>query len=138
MTDKRSKVDLSGQSGIDFSKLFYETMDKKRHLVSNLYLDTATLVWNGNPYQGKENISKFYETLPVSSTDIRSVDAQPILDEYVQGQTTVLVSVSGIVKFAGRSSTLYSESFLLTAQQGSSGNVWKIVSDCFRFHETLS
>ncbi|KAF8783379.1 NTF2-related export protein 1 like protein [Argiope bruennichi] len=95
MTDKRSKVDLSGQSGIDFSKLFYETMDKKRHLVSNLYLDTATLVWNGNPYVGKENINKFYETLPVSSTDIRSVDAQPILDEYVQGQTTVLVSVSG-------------------------------------------
>ncbi|GFT16276.1 NTF2-related export protein 1 [Nephila pilipes] len=138
MTDKRSKVDLSGQSGIDFSKLFYETMDKKRHLVSNLYLDTASLVWNGNPYAGKENISKFYETLPVSSTDIRSVDAQPIAEDFVQGQTSVLVSVSGIVKFSGKSSTLYSESFLLTAQQGATGNIWKIAADCFRFHETLS
>ncbi|GIZ02882.1 NTF2-related export protein 2 [Caerostris extrusa] len=113
-------------------------MDKKRHLVSNLYLDDASLIWNGNPYVGKENISKFFETLPVSTTDIRSVDAQPIADNFVQGRTTVLVSVSGIVKFSGKSSTLYSESFLLTAQQGANGNVWKIVSDCFRFHETLS
>lgn len=56
----------------------------------------------------------------------------------MQGQTSLLVSVSGMVKFGGKSSTLYTESFLLTAQQNESGNVWKIVSDCFRFHETLS
>ncbi|KFM75991.1 NTF2-related export protein 2, partial [Stegodyphus mimosarum] len=115
MADKRTKVDLCCQAAEDFSKLFYDTLDKKRHLVSNLYLDSATLVWNGNPYVGKENINKFYESLPISNSDIRAVDAQPIADEIVQNQTTMLVSVSGIVKFTGRSSTLYSESFLLTA-----------------------
>lgn len=59
-------------------------------------------------------------------------------DEIVLGQTTILVSVSGIVTFTGKAATLFSESFLLTAQQGATGNVWKIVSDCFRFHETVN
>lgn len=137
--DKQSKCDQSCEAGKDFSRLFYDTLDKKRHVVSNLYSESATLVWNGNSYQGKDAIMKFYETLPICQNDIRSVDSQHLINEVVLGQTTILVSVSGLVKFTGRPSTLFSESFLLTTQQSATGsNVWKIVSDCFRFHETVN
>ncbi|XP_015910174.1 NTF2-related export protein 2 [Parasteatoda tepidariorum] len=133
---KRSKVELAGQAGDTFSKLFYETLDKKRHAVSNLYMDLATLVWNGNPHCTKEAIGKFYESLPVSRTEIKCVDAQPVFEEVVQ-QTTVLVTVSGNITFTGRTSKLFTESIMLTTQSGPNGNVWKIVSDNFRFHDTV-
>ena len=52
-----------------------------------------------------------------------------------QGQTTVLVSCEGVVKFDGHSNDqeLFSQNFLLTKQ----GGVWKIGSDCFRFLDQL-
>lgn len=46
-----------------------------------MYSDNATLVWNGNKYEGKEVINKFFETLPISKTDLRSVDAQNLMSK---------------------------------------------------------
>lgn len=48
-----------------------------------MYSDNATLVWNGNKYEGKEVINKFFETLPISKTDIRSVDAQNLMSKLI-------------------------------------------------------
>lgn len=102
-----------------------------RCLVGNLFLDAANLVWNGNPHNSKEAISKFYESLPSCEAELAYVDAQPIRDEFVQGQTTVHVVAAGQVKFSGKRWVPFSESFVLTAQN----KVWKIVVDTFRFQE---
>ncbi|XP_067141915.1 NTF2-related export protein 2 [Centruroides vittatus] len=135
--DKKVKIDQACQSGEEFAKKFYETFDKRRHVVSKLYLDAANVTWNGNSVSGKENIGKFFESLPPSESTVTCIDAQPINDQFVQGQTTVLITAAGTMNFSGRSPYLFSESLLITAQQSEEGHVWKVVSDCFRFHEPL-
>lgn len=137
METKKVRIDQACQSGEEFARKFYENFDKRRHLVSNLYLPTANVSWNGNSITGKENVGKFFESLPASESVLRCIDSQPVNDEFVQGQTTILVVTSGSLTFSGRSTYPFSESFLLTAQQNEQGLVWKIVSDCFRFHEPV-
>ena len=36
--------------------LYFSKMDKERHTIDKLYLDTATLAWNGNPVDGINSI----------------------------------------------------------------------------------
>lgn len=47
-------------------------------LLSKLYMDTATLSWNGNQVDGRDGILKFYENLPTSSHCVDCIDAQPV------------------------------------------------------------
>ncbi len=47
-------------------------------LVGRLYMDAATLVWNGNAVNGQEAVQKFYEALPTSEHTIDAIDAQPV------------------------------------------------------------
>lgn len=123
--------DEAAKAGEEFARLFYETLEKRRHLVGNLFLDAGNLVWNGNPHNSKEAIGKFYESLPSCEVELAYVDAQPIRGEFVQGQTTIHVVAAGQVKFSGKRWIPFSESFVLTAQN----KVWKIVVDTFRFQE---
>lgn len=81
---EKHKIDQASKAGEDFAKLFYETLEKRRHLLGNLFLDTANLVWNGNPHSGKTDISRFYESLPACETELVAIDAQPIRGEFVQ------------------------------------------------------
>uniref|UniRef100_A0A090X8A0 Putative rna export factor nxt1 n=1 Tax=Ixodes ricinus TaxID=34613 RepID=A0A090X8A0_IXORI len=61
---QRQKDDQATKAGEEFAKLFYDTLEKRRHLLSNLFLDTTNVLWNGNAYSGKADIGKFYEALP--------------------------------------------------------------------------
>ncbi|XP_023345329.1 NTF2-related export protein 2 [Eurytemora carolleeae] len=69
-------------------------MDKERHTIDKLYLDTATLAWNGNPVDGINSIKSFLlDRLPKTSHYVNSLDSQPVADYAVGGQTTILVQV---------------------------------------------
>ena len=46
--------------------------------LAKLYLDAASLVWNGNHVTGNEAIQKYYEALPSSTHNVESFDSQPI------------------------------------------------------------
>ena len=46
--DKKAAIDLACSTAENFSKLFYDKMDNKRHTISKMYLETATASWNGN------------------------------------------------------------------------------------------
>ncbi|CAD1478464.1 unnamed protein product, partial [Heterotrigona itama] len=102
-------------------------------LISRLYLDTATLIWNGNGIEGKDNIQKFWTDLPPSDHSIFTLDAQPITGPEMADQLTFLVKVGGQVKYDDKISKSFSQCFLITAM----GDKWKIVSDCFRVQEIL-
>lgn len=43
-----------------------------------MYMDTASLMWNGNGVAGKDSIQKFWTDLPSSEHSITTLDAQPI------------------------------------------------------------
>ena len=87
----------------NFSKLFYDKMDNKRHTIAKMYLETATASWNGNKVDGSVDIQKFYlDKLPKTEHNVTSLDAQPVGAAFVGSQTTILVSVAGNVSFQGQ------------------------------------
>ncbi|XP_012261867.1 NTF2-related export protein [Athalia rosae] len=131
--DIKAKIDLACRTAEEFTKLYYESVDKRRYMISRLYLDTGILIWNGNGIEGKDNIQKFWIDLPASDHSITTLDAQPITGPVVANQLTFLVKVSGQVKYHEKPSKPFNQNFLITAV----GDKWKIVSDCFRAQEAL-
>ena len=122
--DKKAQIDLACSTAENFSKLFYDKMDNKRHTIAKMYLETATASWNGNKVDGSVDIQKFYlDKLPKTEHNVTSLDAQPVGAAFVGSQTTILVSVAGNVSFQGQplsqppSSTFIKASFVLTLRQ---------------------
>jgi len=128
IVDKKVQANATA---LEFTKLYYEFIDKKRNLLSKLYMETAVLVWNGNPVTGNEEIQKYLEKLPASEHTLLSVDTQPIYEEAIQNQNTLLVVAAGTVKFDKKPSQPFCQNFLVTAV----GTKWKVVSDCLRFQQ---
>ncbi|XP_018569826.1 NTF2-related export protein isoform X2 [Anoplophora glabripennis] len=134
MDQTKAKIDQACRTAEEFTKLYYETIDKRRHLMSRLYLDTGLLAWNGNGITGNESIQKFVIDLPSTDHVVNTLDAQPILDSAVSGQLTFMIQVSGSVKYQDKTPKTFQQTFIVTAQ----GDKWKIVSDCFRIQESLN
>ncbi|CAH3113928.1 unnamed protein product [Pocillopora meandrina] len=127
----RNAIDQATQAGEEFSNVYYETLDKRRHLMSKLYSENTTIVWNGNVVKGgSAKVTDFFNNLPATEHTLHSLDCQPVSDQAIPGQTTVLVVVEGLVKYDGHKMHRFSQNFLLTAE---GGTVWKVASDCFRF-----
>ncbi|KAB0341098.1 hypothetical protein FD754_018024 [Muntiacus muntjak] len=124
--DFKTYVDQACRVAEEFVNAYCSTTDKRRRLLSRLYMGAATLVWNGNA---------FFEMLPSSEFQINVVDCQPVHDEATPRQTTVLVVSCGTVKFEGNKQRDFNQNFSLTAQASPSNTVWKIASDCFRFQD---
>ncbi|KAJ8282098.1 hypothetical protein COCON_G00046170 [Conger conger] len=135
--DFRTHVDQSCRYSEEFVNIYYDCMDKKRRNLTRLYLDKATLVWNGNAISGQDALGEFFESLPSSEFQVHTLDCQPVHEQATQGQTTLLVVTAGSVKFDGNKQRYFNQNFLLTAQASPSSDqpVWKIASDCFRFQD---
>ena len=128
-TDEQRLIDATCDDGMDAVNKFYKFNDKRRHEMGNLYLDTATALWNGNLLQGNLNITKFYQDLPTSTHSVSSVDCQPISDDTTM---KLLISVEGIVQFEGMGPQNFSQIFIIARQVDT---VWKITNDCYRYFE---
>ena len=123
------KINQAVSTAETFSHLYYKKLDQERHTIDKMYHENANMAWNGNAVDGVVNIQKFLlEQLPKSSTIIHSLDAQPVHDSAVSGQTTVLVAVAGSIKYGTKPVTNFQQNFLLTAKDSK----WKVVTDTFR------
>ncbi|KAL1131080.1 hypothetical protein AAG570_012317, partial [Ranatra chinensis] len=131
--DFKSQIDQACRTAEDFTKHYYENLDKRRHLIQRMYMDTGVLVWNGNGTTGKEAIGKFLMELPVSEHTLNTLDSQRILDSAVLRKLAFLIKVTGIVKFHGKTTKTFTQVFMITNQD----DKWKIVSDCYRFIESV-
>ncbi|TRZ00965.1 hypothetical protein DNTS_021542 [Danionella cerebrum] len=136
--DFRTQVDQSCRYSEEFVNIYYDCMDKKRRNLTRLYLDKATLVWNGNAVSGQKDLEEFFESLP--SSEFQVLPGTKCLkkrEQATQGQTTLLVITAGTVKFEGDKQRFFNQNFLLTAQASPNSDqpVWKIASDCFRFQD---
>ncbi|XP_053328650.1 NTF2-related export protein 2 [Spea bombifrons] len=136
--DFRRDVDLACRAAEEFVPLYYDTYDKRRRQLIKLYADTATMVWNGNAVSGRDALVEFFEMLPSSQFQINMFDSQPVHEQATQGQKTVMVVVHGSVKYEGNKLHNFNQNFLLTIHTTPSSQVWKIISDCFRFHDWAS
>ncbi|XP_047013153.1 NTF2-related export protein 2 isoform X2 [Ictalurus punctatus] len=76
--DFRTHVDQSCRYSEEFVNIYYDCMDKKRRNLTRLYLDKATLVWNGNNVSGQDALGEFFESLPSSEFQVHTLDCQPV------------------------------------------------------------
>lgn len=136
--DFKTYVDQACRAAEEFVNIYYDTMDKRRRALPRLYLEKATLIWNGNVVSGQAALANFFDGLPSSEFQVNMLDCQPVHEQATQAQTTVLVVTSGTVKFDGNKQHFFNQNFLLTAQSTPNSTVWKIASDCFRFQDWAS
>ncbi|KAH8318306.1 hypothetical protein KR074_002046 [Drosophila pseudoananassae] len=129
----KSKIESCARTAEDFTRLYYASVDNRRHQMGRLYIDNAIFSWNGNGATGREMIERYFLELPNSSHQLGTLDAQPILDSAVGNQLTYLVMASGTVKFADQTIRNFQQSFIVTAEN----DKWKIASDCYRLQEAV-
>jgi len=131
--EKKAQIENACSTAEEFCKNFFERIDNKRHTIEKLYLESATLSWNGNKIEGASTIQKFLlDKIPSKSVHrLLSMDAQPIASAFTGGQTTILVQVAGSVQYQKIKPKPFQQNFLLTAQ----GDFWKIATDTFRHQE---
>ena len=93
--EKKAQIENACSTAEEFCKNFFERIDNKRHTIEKLYLESATLSWNGNKIEGASTIQKFLlDKIPSKSVHrLLSMDAQPIASAFTGGQTTILVQV---------------------------------------------
>ncbi|XP_021695186.1 NTF2-related export protein-like [Aedes aegypti] len=116
-----------------FTKLYNETVAKKRHQMARLYMDNGLMVWNGNGANEKDNIQKYFQELPRFEYVMNTLVAQPSIGDAVSSQLTFIIKVSGTVKFQDNSNKPFQKTLMVTAQ----GDKWKIASDCFRLLDAI-
>jgi len=59
-------------------QMFVASLLSDVQMVGKLYLDAATLTWNGNAVAGKDNVLKFLEDIPECAHSVDGYDAQPV------------------------------------------------------------
>lgn len=126
------KVDQASSIAEDFIRLYYKHMDKSRHQIGKLYMDSAVLVWNGNGAAGANDIQRFLLNLPVSEHNVNILDAQPMADDTAATRPTFLIQTAGSVRYheaTDSQNKQFQQTFVITVQE----DKWKVVSDCFRF-----
>lgn len=118
--------------GEQFTKVYYESMDKKRNVMAKLYKDEdAVLSWNGHGSKGADAIVKYIFELPPCDHELCSLDVQRIAPDAVQNQIAYLISTSGKVRYKGMRKAGFNQNFIISAE----GSKWKIISDVFRLQE---
>ncbi|XP_045502986.1 NTF2-related export protein [Colias croceus] len=129
------KVDNACETAEEFTKLFYKQLDNSRHLTSKLYLDTGLLVWNGNGINGNTKIQKFLLELPPSNHYVKTLDAQPVAENFMPNNLTYLIQACGDVTYQNEEERKpFQQTFLIVAVDGK----WKIASDCYRLQVPYS
>jgi NTF2-related export protein 1/2 len=52
--DKKGRIDDACKTAEEFVNIFYDKMDSKRQTIGKMYLETASLAWNGNKVDGNK------------------------------------------------------------------------------------
>lgn len=115
----------------DFTKHYYDHVDKRKPNLNKLFMENALLVYNGNGFNGTDEIVKFINGMPPTEHNLTTLDAQPIIDS--SAGRTILIQVSGTVKIGTQKSKAFQQTFTVTAVI----DKWKIVTDCFRLQEGI-
>ena len=130
LSDFKSLTEQAISAADEFSQIYHKLYDTQRHRLIQLYNERSTLVWNGNSVSGTQSINEFFINLPATEHQIFAMDSQPINKIATNGQTAILVTFDGQVKYENeRDSRYFTQTLLLM----SVNNTWKIINDCLRF-----
>jgi len=129
----KNETNLALLAAQEFAKLYHDTFDKRRQNIGKMYQEQAQIVWNGNPFNGREKIVEFFNTLPSSQHTVEGMDTQPVMGGLVgtEGDTsTIIITFFGKAKYKSEKE---GKSFTQTVLLASQDSKWKVVSDNYRF-----
>ncbi|KHN72128.1 NTF2-related export protein [Toxocara canis] len=106
---------------------YYNAIDRARNKVYFLYVDSATLLWNGNLVEGVENIARFWESVPATDHSVSSLNCQMGSEEVNGCRPIIVLSVGTAV--VGALTHAFSQTLVLVTDDGK----YKIFSDRFRY-----
>ena len=108
-----------------FVQFYYDTFDKNRAGLAQLYKETSMLTFEQQPTQGSAAIVEKLQNLPFQEIQHRTdtVDAQPSADD------GIMVLVTGALMIAGESKPM---SFTQAFQLKNAGGNWFVLNDVFR------
>ncbi|KAH9286100.1 NTF2-related export protein 2 [Echinococcus granulosus] len=123
----------ANQAAEKISSLYYRSFDKQGRLdLPTFFVESVTLIWNGNQVVGRQAVVEFLTTkLPKSQTTVHTISAQPVQKVLSGDNTVVMVNTLGSMKFEGNPAKMFAETFFLIKD----GNLWRIQSATFRFIE---
>lgn len=113
-----------------FTGHYYKMIQHGRHNIEKLYHDNANLLYAGNSYKNKAEIIKLIQNTPPSSHSIDTVDCQEVGLKYTQGKKTILVVVTGTVKYEREKLKGFHQTFTIVNMD----QKWKIMSETMRLH----
>ncbi|KHJ89963.1 nuclear transport factor 2 domain protein [Oesophagostomum dentatum] len=129
MTEADKQDEKICKEASDFTKIFYDAMDRKRDKINYLYCDSgSTLVWNGNPVSGSDNIFRFISSLPETDHHLVSVDVQQINAGLPGSPDLLTVTTAGNVTLGGTMHG-FTHTFILMVEDGK----YKVRSERFRY-----
>ncbi|NXE56249.1 NXT2 protein, partial [Casuarius casuarius] len=109
-------VDQARTAAEEFVHIDCEIMDKRRRVLTRLFLGKATSVWRGNAASGQEALDEFPEVLLPGESRVGVSDCQPVHQEATQSRASALVVTCGTAKPDGSKQRYFKQSFLLRAQ----------------------
>nr|CDS28687.1 transmembrane emp24 domain containing protein [Hymenolepis microstoma] len=121
---------IAHQAAEKISTVYYRAFDKQgRPDISTFFVETSSLIWNGNQVVGRQAIVEFLaKKLPKSITIIHTLSAQPVQKALCADKNVVMVNTLGAIRFEGHPSKMFSEVFFLIKDE----NLWRIQSSTFR------
>lgn len=114
-----------------FTGHYYKMIQHSRHNIEKLYHDSASLLYAGNLYKTKAQIVKLIQNTPPCSHTVDTVDCQEVGLKYTNGKKTILVVVTGTVKYESEKKL---KGFHQTFTIVNMDQKWKIMSETIRLH----
>ena len=115
-----------------FTEVYYKMIQDSRHAIENLYHDDATMSFSGNQYKNKVEILNFIqETMPpITYHNVKTLDSQQVGLGYTGGKKTILLLVTGTVKYGSEQLKAFHQTFTIANMD----QKWKILSETIRLH----
>ncbi|PWY99300.1 NTF2-like protein [Testicularia cyperi] len=100
--DSRRLADFAAKAAETFVSAYYAASDSPQrvNLVPTLYLPNSSIVWNGTPVSGQQELGAMLSSMPGSKHEVQAFDCHA-LGGSVEGANfiapSILVTVSGLV-----------------------------------------
>lgn len=78
--DSRRLADFAAKAAETFVSAYYAASDspQRTHLVPTLYLATSSIVWNGTPVSGKQELEVMLNSMPGSKHEVNAFDCHAL------------------------------------------------------------
>jgi len=73
-------IEIATRAADYFTRLYYAAYDSDTRVVDlpKFYRESSSLLWNGKPIQGLDDLQRFIQNMPPTKHELQSFDCQPV------------------------------------------------------------